>query len=268
MRVGMSDLEHRLYFHLGNMDKRVFGIQDICSILDIKEGHARKIAHGLVGKEIIIRVKGGKFIRIPESVILNKGEYGEDLILLASKLTDNYFISHYSAISIHGLADRFSNTVFISSPINQRSIYLKDGTIRFIRIKPERYFGFESRGYYDGSVMVSDIERTIFDIVERPSLSGGWSEVILTLKNLEGLDVDRLISYMERLKNRKASRVLAYFLNEIDNIDIPLDAIKCMKEISGSNKYYLERKMGGSLISDWNLIVPDGIRRALHVDQG
>lgn len=264
----MSDLEHRLYFQLGNMDKRVFGIQDICSILDIKEGHARKIAYGLVEKQIIIRVKPGTFTRIPESVILKKGEYGEDHILIASELADNYFISHFTALSFHELADRFSNTVFVSSPTNQRSVSLKNGTIRFIRIKPERYFGFESRKYYDGSINVSDLERTIFDIVERPSLSGGWIEVILILKNLEGLDEDRLISYMERLKNRKATRTLAYFLNEIGSVDISPDAIKCMKEISGPNKYYIERKMGGSLVSDWNLIVPDRMRRALHFDWG
>ncbi len=260
----MSELEQRLYFSLAEKDRRVFNVKDIVCILDISEFHARNIASSLVKKGAVERIKPGLFSRVPENIIQNKKLYHEDAIMIATMLCDPYYISHFTALVIHGLANRYSDTVYISSPIHQRDLDYHDNFIKFIGVNPERMFGIESRSYFNEEIKVSDLERTLLDIINRPLLSGGWIEVIDSIKNIDEIDEKRLIDHIRKFDNKKTARITGYFLENIDNVELSEKIKNDIGSFSGTNKYYIDRSTGGSLDREWELIVPDNIRRELN----
>lgn len=267
VQSGMSDMEQRLYFTLDNRDQRVFTVKDIIEILQTSEYRARNIASFMVKKGAAERVKPGLFARVPPHIILDKKNYHEDAILIASKLIDEYFLSHYTAIQIHGLADRYSSYVYISSTSHQRSLKYHNNQIKFIKINPNRNFGVTEIEYNKEMILVSDLERTIIDIVDRPRLSGGWIEVIDCLRNLDSIDDTKLLKYLKEFNNKKTARIVGYLLDCLSNIDLPTSFNKQLHDFSGENKYYIDKNSPGSKVKEWNLVVPSRIRKEFNDQQ-
>ena len=264
MNKGMSELEQRFYFTLGEQGKRFFGINDIEAILHISPNHARNLASDLAKKGISERVKRGLYVRVPESVILKKSPFKEDMILIASHLCEEYFLSHYSALQLHNLTDRYSNTVYLSSPKHQRNLTFYDNYYRFVKITKESWFGIGTMDYYNRKIKVSDLERTIIDVVDRPMLSGGWTEVIECLKNLESIDEKKLLHYIKRYNNKKTARIIGYLISHLLEDTISNNFKKQIKKISGNYNYYIDKEEKGSYVKEWNLIIPNAITKGLN----
>jgi len=259
----MSHLEQRLYFALSEKEQRVFTIQDIIGVLNVSSQHARNLAARMVQKNAVERVKSGLFVRIPENVILGKGLYREDAILIADKAVEDTFLSHYTALSLHGLEERYANRVYVTTRRRQRNIHYHDVHIQYITVMPQRFFGMETMSYSNDTIAVADRERAIMDAVNAPRYSGGWSEVISCLRNLEVVDWEKLQSYLVRFGNKSLARRIGYLMEKLKNVSLPEDVKRRMRELSGDSIYYFDRPREGSLDKGWNLVVPDRIRRVL-----
>ena len=66
----------------------------------------------------------------------------------------------------------------------------------------------------DGSepVRVSTIERAFVDIPERPRITGGWPDIIELTGRIPMLDLDRVVSYVERLDNATTAAKVGWIL--------------------------------------------------------
>lgn len=266
MFQSMSHLEQQLYFRLGEQEQRVFTIQDITSILKTSEQHARKLASKMVKKQAAERVKPGLFVRVPESVILDKHLYKEDAVLIAAKSLKNAFLSHYTALTIHGLAERYTTQVYITTPHHQRNIKYHDIQIQFITVIPRRFFGMKTMEYSHQKISVADQERTILDIINKPKYAGGWSELISCLKNLEQVDWTTLLTYIKKSNNKILARRIGYLMNNLKNVSIPSKIKNEIKNYSGNNIYYFDSTKKGVFEQEWNIIVPKTIHEALHAN--
>ena len=264
MFKGMSNLEQHLYFSLTEKEKRIFTIQNIINILNISTQHARKIASNMVKKNVIERIKPGLFARIPESIILDKQYYKEDAVLIAANAIDNAYISHYTSLSILGLAERYINKVYVSSSKHQRDIKYHDIQIKFIAVIPSRFFGITTIEYFNENINISDQERTILDIINRPEYAGGWSEIINCLKNLEKVNWDILIKYINKFNNKILARRIGFILDNLKNISMPKRIKKDIKKFSGENVYYFDSTKSGEFYQEWNMIIPKEIQEALY----
>jgi predicted transcriptional regulator of viral defense system len=181
--------------------------------------------------------------------------------MIASKLTDDYFISHYSAAKAHGFAERYSNHVYISSMSHQRDLAYHDNLIKFLRVTPDRFFGIEKLKYMNDIIMISDIERTMIDIVNRPKLSGDWTEVIEVMKNIQKIDQERFLQYLMKFNNKRTARISGFLLDNIKSIDLENDIKERIMEFSGDNIYYMNKDhYDNNLDKEWNLIVPRRIK--------
>lgn len=263
MFKGMSELEQRLYFKLIENEQRVFKTINISNILDIPLQNARNIAADMVKKNVIERVKPGLFARIPESIILDKKLYKEDPLLIATALLDNAYISHYSSLSMLGLAERYINKVYISTFKHQRNIKYHDIQIKFIAVIPSRFFGIKTIEYYNKKIKISNLERTILDIINKPEYAGGWNEIIDCLKNLEGLNWKLLINYIRKFKNKVLARRVGYILDNLENVTLPKTIEKEIIKFSGKNVYYFDHKSIGTFDKKWNMVIPYEIQEAL-----
>jgi predicted transcriptional regulator of viral defense system len=264
MFKAMSKLEQRLYFSLGEKDQRVFTIKDIANILEISLPHARKIASKMVKKDVAERIKSGLFVRIPESVILDKRHYKEDAVLIAAKAFDRAFLSHYTSLSILGLSDRYTTRVYVTTLKHHQDIVYHDITIKFIKTIPRRFFGIKTIEYSNDEIMISDQERTILDVVNRPEYSGGLSEAIRCLQNLKDVNWDILLKYIKEFGNKALGRRIGYILDNLDNIQMPNKINRNIKNFSGKNIYYFDPGQKGIFEREWNMVIPREIAEVLH----
>lgn len=260
----MSNLEQRLYFSLGEKEQRVFTIQDIANILEISLQHARKIASNMVKKNVAERIKPGLFVRIPESVILDKRLYKEDAVLIAAKAVDCAFLSHYTSLSILGLSERYTTQLYVTTPQHQRDIVYHEINIRFITVIPNRFFGIKTIKYSNQEIKISDQERTILDVINRPKYAGGWSETINCLQNLENIHWDILLKYIKRFDNKALARRIGYILDNLENILMPTKIKEDIKKFSGKNIYYFDPTKKGVFEHEWNMVIPKKIVEVLH----
>lgn len=266
MFKSMSNLEQQLYFHLGEKEQRVFTHSDIINILNISLQHARKLASNMVKKNVIERIKPGLFVRIPESVILDKRLYKEDAVLIAARSFDKAFLSYYTALTLSGLAERYTTQLYVTTTDHQRDITYHDITIRFVTVIPKKFFGIKTIEYSNEKINISDQERTVLDVINRPRYGGGWSETISCLKNLEEVNWRTLLSYVKRFNNKTLARRVGYIMDNLENISAPNNILKNIRKFSGKNIYYFDSTKKGTFRSDWNMIIPTKIQEALHAE--
>jgi predicted transcriptional regulator of viral defense system len=218
----------------------------------------------MVKKKVIERVKPGLFVRIPESVILDKQQYTEDAILIATKATKKSFLSHYTALTLHGLSERYTTQIYATTTTHQRNIQYNNITINYIQIIPKKYFGTTVITYSNYNIRISEVERTIIDIINKPKYAGGWTETINCLKNLDKIDFKKLITYLKKYNNKTTARKIGYLFENLSNLSPSKNILKQIKNLSGSNELYFDTTKKGIYNSDWNLIVPKNITELLH----
>ena len=115
---------------------------------------------------------------------------------------------------------------------------------RFITLKPDRVFGI-TEGRVNGlAIRVTDRERTLLDILDRPDLSGGIAEVSEALKAGWGeIDPALLTQYIERFGSGTVPKRLGYLAEDL-GLEGADGWIERWRSMMGTGMTLLER--GGS----------------------
>jgi predicted transcriptional regulator of viral defense system len=257
----MSRLEQKLYFQLEAIDTFVVTVADMARLLGISEAYARQVAHRLVKKGVFEQIKPGLYARIPASILIDKGQYSTDPILIASKLVEPYFLSFYTALSLHGLAQRPLQTIYLTSVKLVRSFRYRDFHFQPVKVIRARFFGYERIEYQGEKVWVSDVERTVLDALSRPELCGGWGEVIISLGDLQGLSWDKLLNYIDRFHATVLVHRLGYLLSHLHTLLVPSPFLEALSLRKSPSIFYLHNGRKGKLCHAWNLVVPPELER-------
>jgi predicted transcriptional regulator of viral defense system len=150
---------------------------------------------------------------------------------IATALVQPSAISHWSAMSRHGLTDQPSRRVYVltpavsvprlrgSKPDDTGAGYpVGNISFRFVRVKPERFFGIEEVWVNEVRIKMTDPERTLLDGLTAPQLCGDFSEVLHAFEmRASKLDVERIVRYALKLDAATAKR-LGWIL-ERQNVD-------------------------------------------------
>jgi predicted transcriptional regulator of viral defense system len=176
-------------------------------------GFARKLAHDLVRKGWLQRVRRGTYL-------LNPSRHGPgaepdaDPFRIGSRLVQPYYFGYATAAELHGIFPQASRVYYIVTPARWVPGKSLAGRFRAVRVPRSRFFGFRSMVRRGVVLEVSDVERTVLDCLDRPELAGGLAGVsqILALAK-PGLNWSRFGSYLDRLGNRSLT-LRAGFLAE------------------------------------------------------
>ncbi len=133
---------------------------------------------------------------------------------IAMALVQPAAVSHWSALHYHGLTQQSPRVVFVlttaagtgagstsSGAGGSRGVYrVGDTEYRLIRVKPDRYFGFQKVWVGETRVTVTDPERTLLDGLMRPHYCGDFAEVLHAFESRgASLDIRRIVDYALRL---------------------------------------------------------------------
>jgi len=203
----------------------LFSLRDVEQITRLAPKSARNFAATLVQRGIATRLKAGLFILVPFELGREREYLGNPyLVARALAVGDPYFLSHASAMDLHGMLTQPQLVVYVTTPRAVRGRTILGTEFRFARCKPEHLFG--TVGHWidkTEKVVVSDLERTVIDGLKQPQFCGGFSEVAKGFwMRRHDVDAGRLVDYALRLDVGAVIRRLGFLL-EVCGIDAPAD---------------------------------------------
>ncbi len=205
----------KLVTALHELGRTVFRIGDIREITRLPESSARSFARKLVNRGVATRLKPGLFILVPYE-LGNEQQYVGNPFVVAREImnSQDYYLSHATAMEIHGMLTQPQLIVFVSTPKVRRPLTVHGVEFRFIHCQQRHLFGITDHWVTkQEKIRVSDLERTIIDGLKQPEHCGGVTEVAKGLWiRRQDMDVGRLTRYARRIGVGAVLRRLGFLL--------------------------------------------------------
>jgi len=199
--------------------RTIFRLRDVMDILKMDNRKAANFIRKLVDRGVVARLRPGLYALIPFEIGTSR-EYAGNPYLIARALVGgkDYYVSHGSAMEIHGMTTQPQFRVYVSVLRRVRNVTVSGIEFVFVRVKKEHYFGAtEHWATKQEKVLVSDPEKTIVDGLLRPEYCGGVSEVAKALWIArDALDVNRLTLYALKVGKGSVIRRLGFLLELYD----------------------------------------------------
>jgi predicted transcriptional regulator of viral defense system len=213
----------------------------------------------------ILRVKNGLYVRRAPGVA-EADDVAPDFIALAARMAPDAAASYHTALEAHGCAQSlFDRLTFVTwtrvKPVEfarRRFVPVRPRAPLADRAKGERWVEVHDRGGLE--VRVTSLERTVVDVLDRPSLSGGIDEVWRSLAGVPAVDPEDLLDYVQVLGNKTVAGRVGFFLEtRQDELAVPEQTLEALESLTPKQPAHLERSLGGRLVRRWNLIVPEDL---------
>lgn len=221
---------------VSSRDVVVFEPTDVERFLNTSARNVYRILDGMNEKGLVTRLSRGKYV-------LTETYDRLDSYAIASHIESASYIGFFSALHFHGLTEQVPRTILVASTTQRRSLRVQGQAVRFVRIKPAVFFGYDRYG----EAVVSDPEKTLLDCLRHPSYAGGIRHVYESIP--DDVDVDRLIRYAERLDSGAVAARAGYLLERAGLLDDP-------DRLGDLLRSYTKLDPGGDRtnpIADWKL---------------
>src|SRR3989338_10269205 len=200
--------------------QRVFtadAAREVAPSVGLSSGYFRQALHHLVRDGWMVRLKKGLYAlagAVPGTSPLHEFEIAMALVSPAA-------ISHWSAMSHHGLTEQVPRRVFVLTTARavprvrgkkkagvETGYPVGDTVYQFVQIKPERFFGVEQVWVHEARISITDPERTLLDGLMAPQYCGDFAEVLHAFElRAPKLDLERIINYALKLDTATAKRL-------------------------------------------------------------
>ncbi len=239
-RKTMGAVSSNLILTLYEEGSLIFSAQDVKRITGSEGKYLYSFIHQLVKRELILRLKPGKYFIIPQE-IGRESRFIGNWYTVAREIANSpsYYISLYSAMDLHNMITHPLLKIYITSPKQERKKIrtIVNVQFEFIFQKKDKIWGIQDIWITNTEkVRVSDLERTILDCLIKPKYAGGILEIAKGVWiQKEKIDYEKLLDYIERLDICVAAKRLGYIF-EILQIggDLRVELRKFLND-----KYYL-----------------------------
>ena len=195
--------------------KIVFRHSDVEAITSLKPKSARNFMASLVRRGLATRLKPGLFVLVPFELGRESEYLGNPYVVARELACDgDYYISHASAMDIHGMVTQPQLVVYTTALRAIRPRTILGTEFRFVRAKSRQVFGTNEEWVTKTErVRVSDPERTVIDGLKQSEYCGGFSEVAKGFWiRKDDMDPERLVDYAMRLDVGAVIRRLGFLL--------------------------------------------------------
>ena len=237
----LGPVSANLISSLYELGKTIFTVNDVENITGLKSNAATNLTSNLIKRNIIARLKYGKYIIIPQEIGGNVRYIGNWYIAAREIVNSpDYYISHYSAMDIHNMVTHPIVEVFIITPKREnKNRKVIGNTVFNFRYMDAKYIWGVKNVWITRSeqVRVSEIERTIIDCLYSPKYCGGILEIVKGLWiQKEKIDFDKLSHYVVKFNKIVVIKRLGYILESL-NLKDENYLNKLRKRTN--NKYYI-----------------------------
>jgi predicted transcriptional regulator of viral defense system len=212
----------------------------------------------------ILLIKKGLYAVIPiEAQELNSQI---DPYLITSKLADDALIGYHTALALHGKTNSIVNRFYYSTKTRtKKNLEFQGNVFQAVSVPKSlknKKIGTTTFNRLGIQLLVTTLERTFVDILDRPYLCLSWEEICRAIDAIEYLNSQQVVEYTLLLSNKTTSAIVGFFMEmHQEEWMIPPEHLEMLKKLRPSKPVYLKRAMKGpqKLIPKWNLIVPEEI---------
>lgn len=293
----INHMKPKIIDYLKSLNKNVFSLADLQGIL-LEKREEWTIPKKTTADEFINVLKKNIIqevvIKTPQRTI-TKYIFGDASPYdIAISLRKGSYLSHYSAVFTHQLTDNVPKAIYTNleqSPkfssgadedLEQKNIDLafsrsmrltnqiatfqlegKEYKVYLLNGKHQNRIGVESIQSFNLSTPseVTNIERTLIDIVVRPVYSGGVEEVLQAFKAAKGqCSVNRIVAYLKKMDFKYPYHQSIGFYLEKAGYDEKV--LKLLNKFEIKHKFYLTYKMADSekaFSERWQIYYPKGL---------
>ena len=252
-------------------------IEDAETILKLSRTQSAKLLSQWASQGWLRRVGVGVYVPVPLDLLDSK-QVIEDPWVLVPALFSPAYIGGRTAAEYWDLTEQIFRdiVVFTSRPIRSRSVKSQSVTFTLKTIKKKKIFGTQIVWRGQTQVAVSDIYKTLIDMLDDPSIGGGIQHISdcfdnfmkqkqgKKLKNSSGKfdnykqwkehSFKKLISYADQLGNGAVFKRLGFLAEKHpEGYDL---AVACKKKITKGNAKLDSSLDCDHLITRWRLWAP------------
>ena len=211
----------------------------------------------------IVRVRRGLYATVPWG--MDPETAPVDPYLVAASAGSDAVLGYHTALEFHGKAYSVHwRLVYVSA---ERSLPFTFQSHEFRRApvpppllaKGKEMFGVARHERSGVELRVTGHERTLVDVLDRPSLAGSWEEIWRSLESVEFFDLDQVVEYARMLGNATTAAKVGYFLEQqrepLMVEEAHLDSLRALRP---RQPHYMTpgRRRGCRFVKDWNLMIP------------
>jgi predicted transcriptional regulator of viral defense system len=258
MERTLSQNEAKVVLDLEWRNQKTVTLAELREALGASEGYARKLAHGLVKKGWLERLRPGLFQLIPA----DRGREGvadTNPLAAGAVLVSPYFYSFGTACTHHGLTEQVFSEVYLACQEDRRPETIRGKRYVFVQIPEQRFFGFQALTVLGHAVQMATTERALLDALDRPRYAGGIGEVSrIAARASRKVSWEKLTELTRMWGPSALVQRLGYFM-DLHQVDVPEDVRTALLElVRPQSKIQLgsRRKWGtsGRLVRPWNVV--------------
>lgn len=188
-----------------------------------------------------------------------------DPYLVAAKLTEDAVLAYHTALEFHGKAySAYRRYHYLSRHkslplIFQSREFIRAPVPHTLRSKGKEMFGISSYRRAGVEIRVTNLERTLVDVLDRPDLTGSWEEIWRSLESIEFFDLAQVAEYLCLLENATTAAKVGFFLEQHrENLMVEDDYLSQLRNLRPRRPHYFARgrRKDCRLDKTWNLLVP------------
>ncbi len=229
----LSPQESRVVLALAEQKRREVGRPEIIKLLGVTTKAADNVIESLRRKGWLERASWGEYLVIPPDE--GPDAMGEtNLLALASRIADPYYIGYGSAAGYYGLTTQHRRVIVVVTPAHLRGRRVGEGRVRVVNPKPAKFFGFAPVDVFGYKNMMSDREKTAIDCIDRPALAGGVGEAASILATASRrFDWPKAADYLERIDSTALVRRFGWVMDHV-KADMPADLRERLLRLAAS----------------------------------
>jgi predicted transcriptional regulator of viral defense system len=211
-------------------------------------------------------VKQGLYTTVPPSQ--SADSFKADAFLIASRFAADAVLAYHTALQVHGLDQSVSRRFTVCTLSDVRETGFQGLTFSGVRPRKalgtsggiqERVMTINRQGL---DVQVTDVERTVVDVLDRLEISGGWEEVLRSLEHVRVLDAPAASDYALRLGRASTAAKLGLFLqSHREELSEDSAVLRKLTAALPRRTHRVDRRHPGAFqtIPRWRLSVPEAL---------
>lgn len=207
-------------------------------------------------------VRSGKVVKIRNGLYAQIDNLGVPLTTkfeIASKINDESFVSHHSALEYYGVANQVFNTLTVGSKRKFNDFSFDD--VDYTRQAVKEY----TQVIYivTAGVRIATLERAVVDCIDNIDLGGGIDELLNAMEQIRVLDENRLAEILQAYNKVILYQKVGFILEQYKDKYMFSDKFfaDCKSRLTNQIKYFLNDEYSDiAYNSDWQLMAPKNLK--------
>lgn len=200
--------------------KKVISIQELKEHFIPKDYKDKNRLIYILGKKNILSpIKRGVYVFNPLEFLPTGRKINNYLIADALFPKQNYYIGYSSMFNWYDFTQQQFQIVYVINTTISAEKEIAKSTFQFIKVRPDFMYGLEKKEINGGTIMISDKERTMIDLLYWNEAVGGIGAAINTVKKIikrNECDLDKLIAYTIKYPRKTIRKCMGVILDELE----------------------------------------------------